>query len=106
MCVCVCVTAFTSGIHAAGAADWLPWPCSVTKVWPCSAQACLWSCRKRWSLFLWALLFWGPVPRGISLLYRYVRTEGWAVAPPLSGAVLPLDSSSCLAKHTQDIIKK
>uniref|UniRef100_A0A287D881 FGGY carbohydrate kinase domain containing n=1 Tax=Ictidomys tridecemlineatus TaxID=43179 RepID=A0A287D881_ICTTR len=32
--------------------------------------ACLWSCRKRWSLFLWELLFWVPVPPGISLLCR------------------------------------
>uniref|UniRef100_A0A8D2IE74 FGGY carbohydrate kinase domain-containing protein n=1 Tax=Urocitellus parryii TaxID=9999 RepID=A0A8D2IE74_UROPR len=33
-------------------------------------MACLWSCRKRWSLFLWELLFWVPVPPGISLLCR------------------------------------
>ncbi|XP_077005597.1 FGGY carbohydrate kinase domain-containing protein isoform X2 [Tamandua tetradactyla] len=35
-----------------------------------SGQACQWCCRKKWSLFLWVLLFWVPVPRGISLLYR------------------------------------
>lgn len=63
---------------------------SLTKVWPCPVQACLWSCRKRRSLFLWALPFWVPVPRGISLLYRYVRTKGWVMAPPLSEAVLLL----------------
>ncbi|XP_077005598.1 FGGY carbohydrate kinase domain-containing protein isoform X3 [Tamandua tetradactyla] len=36
-----------------------------------SGQACQWCCRKKWSLFLWVLLFWVPVPRGISLLYRF-----------------------------------
>lgn len=55
---------------------------------------------------MWVLLFWVPVPQGISLLYRYVKTRGWAMAPPLSEANLPLDSSSHFTKHIQDIIKK